>query len=337
MIRVGILGAAGIAPQGIVRPVSRRSDMEVVAVASRSAASARRFAKEHGIRRAYEGYAELLADADVDLVYIALPPSEHVGWSIAALEAGKHVLCEKPFSMDAAGARRAAAAAERAGLRLIEAFHDHYHPMIRELQRFLASGELGAISAIKAVFTADNPFSPTSIRHVPELGGGALMDLGCYPVHWLRALGGAEPDVVSARAVLNELGADLVIDATLAFDRGPLVGAEAMLHASMAPGVPFDASIVITGERGQLRAENVVLPHKGHSLTSDVGGVVRSWTVAGRETYDHELDAVARAIGTGEPAATEVSDSVATMEVIDAIYALAGVLRPASPSYLRSN
>ncbi|GAB3601065.1 Gfo/Idh/MocA family oxidoreductase [Microbacterium tumbae] len=302
--------------------------MEILAVASRSAESAERFAALHGIPRAYEGYEALLADEDIDLVYIALPPSGHARWSIAALEAGKHVLCEKPFSMNAAEARQAAAVAERTGLHLIEAFHDHYHPLIAELRRVVASGELGEITSIKAGFTADNPFSPTSIRHVPELGGGALMDLGCYPAHWLRALGGAEPAVVRASAVLNELGADIAIEADLVFSSGPLAGAAASLHASMGPGVSFDAPVVITGDRGEIRAENVVLPHKGHSLTSTVDGIVRTWTVAGRETYDHELDAVVQAIETGVPAATESADLVATMELIDAIYAAAGVSRP---------
>ncbi|SDG80762.1 Gfo/Idh/MocA family protein [Microbacterium pygmaeum] len=328
MIRIGIFGAAGIAPQALIRPVSRRTDMEVVAVAARSLESATSFAREHGIPRAYEGYAELLAADDIDLVYVALPPSEHVRWSVAALEAGKDVLCEKPISMDAAQARHAAAVAERTGRHLIEAFHDHYHPLTAAVRDFVNSGALGTVASIDASFTADNPYSPTSIRHVPALGGGALMDLGCYPVHWLRELAGAEPFITGARFVPNELGADIAIDAEMVFTSGPHAGARGTLHASMEPGVPFAAPVVVTGDRGTLRVDNLVLPHRGHSVTTVIDGVTRTWTVAGAETYDHELDAVVTSLRTGTAADTEGEDFVATMDVIDAIYAAAGVVRP---------
>lgn len=327
MIRIGILGAAGIAPQALIRPVRRRSDMEVVAIAARSLAAATDFAKEHAIAQAYDGYPALLAAAGIDLVYIALPPSEHVSWSIAALESGKDVLCEKPISMNATEARRAAAVAERTGRHLIEAFHDHYHPLTAALRYVIDSGALGRIVSVDASFTADNPYSPTSIRHVPELGGGALMDLGCYPVHWLRELGGSQPVVTSAAYVPNELGADITIDARVVFESGPHAGATGTLHASMAPGVPFSAPILVTGERGTLHVDNLVLPHLGHSVTTAIDGVTRTSTVAGQETYDHELDAVAAALKTGAPADTEGADFVATMELIDAIYAAAKVPR----------
>lgn len=328
MIRIGILGAAGIAPQGLIRPVARRDDMQMVAVAARSLESAQRFAAANGIPRAYAGYDALLADDEIDLVYIALHPAAHAEWAIAALEAGKHVLCEKPFAMNAAEARAAVAVAERTGLHLIEAFHDHYHPLIGELGRIVAGGQLGRLTSVHARFTADNPFSLTSIRHVPELGGGALMDLGCYPAHWLRALGGAEPLVTSATFVPNPLGADMAIDAALAFPDGPFETAGVTLHASMMPGVAFDASVVITGERGELRAENVVLPHRGHSVATIIDGISRTWTVGGRETYDHELDAVTTAITSGNRADTESEDIIATMDLLDRIYAMAGVVRP---------
>lgn len=328
MIRVGVLGAAGIAPKAMLRPARRRQDLRVEAVAARDRARAELFAAEHGIARVLEDYDALLADPALDLVYVALPPSEHARWSIAALEAGKHVLCEKPFGMNAAEAREAVAVAERLGLHLIEAFHDQYHPAMNALQETVASGELGRISRIEASFTADNPYSPTSIRHVPQLGGGALMDLGCYPVHWLRTLTGAEPVVDSARFAPNPLGADLTIDAELRVEDGGMVGAVARLHASMDPGVPFSAPVVITGDRGEIRIDNLVLPHQGHSIVKTVDGVQSVWTVAGRETFDHELDAVVEALRSGRPALTEGGDIIATMTLIDAIYRRAGVARP---------
>lgn len=153
------------------------------------------------------------------------------------------------------------------------------------------------------------------------------MDLGCYPAHWIRELGGAEPTVTHASFIPNELGADITIDASLRFDDGPHAGATATLHASMAPGVAFDASVVVTGSAGNLRVENLVLPHKGHCLTETVGDIVRTWTVGARETYDHELDAVAAALTRGERAQTSGYDLIENMRLIDAIYAEAGLAR----------
>ena len=237
MIRIGILGAAGIAPQAVIGPARRRADLAVVAVASRSLESAQRYAVTHGIERAYGTYEALISEPDIDVVYVALPPSEHARWTIAAVEAGKHVLCEKPITMNADEAVDVASAADRAGRHVIEAFHDHYHPLTTFLVDLRSSGRLGSIRSITTSFTADNPFSPTSIRHVPELGGGALMDLGCYPVHWLRTFMDGQPEVESATSVLGPLNADESIEARLTFGDSTV----AVLRASMAPGVPFAA------------------------------------------------------------------------------------------------
>ncbi|NQX28919.1 Gfo/Idh/MocA family oxidoreductase [Microbacteriaceae bacterium VKM Ac-2854] len=324
MIRVGVLGAAGIAPQALLRPARRRDDLEVIAVAARNGGAAERFAAEHGIPHAIEGYAALLERDDIDLVYIALPPSEHARWTIAAVEAGRDVLCEKPITMDAAEAEAVVAAAARAGRLVIEAFHDHYHPLTGTIRDLIRSGAIGELISIDTGFTADNPFSPTSLRHVPELGGGALMDLGCYPVHWIRSIGGAEPRVVLAAHHPGPLGADESIDAELELPGG----VTAHLHASMAAGSAFAAPFSAIGTRGSLHVDNLVLPHLGHSVTVERDGVAERFTVGGRETYDHELDAVVHALQFREAAATGPSDFVATMRVIDAIYAAAGVARP---------
>jgi predicted dehydrogenase len=326
MIRIGILGAAGIAPQAVIAPARRRNDLAVTAVASRRAHSAQRYAAIHGIPTTFGSYEELLASADIDVVYVALPPSEHARWSTAALESGKDVLCEKPITMNAAEAKEVAAVAERAGRHLIEAFHDHYHPLTAVLADLRRSGRLGRILSIDTEFTADNPYFPGSIRHVPELGGGALMDLGCYPVHWVRAFMGDEPTVESASYLPGPAGADETIDARLRFGE-----VEVSLHASMASGVPFAAPFTVTGEQGNANVDNLVLPHRGHSVTTVIDGVSRTFTVGGSETYDYQLDALVRTITTGEVAATEGHDFVSNMELIDAIYAAAGTPRPRGP------
>jgi predicted dehydrogenase len=319
-LRIGILGAAGIAPAAVIRPALRRDDVEVVAVASRSAERAAAYAGQHGIARSHGSYPELLADPSIDLVYVALPPSQHAEWSIAALRAGKHVLCEKPFAMNAAEARRMTDVAAQTGRRLIEAFHDDYHPLAARTAELAA--QLGPIRSVEAVFLVTNPFQPGELRHEPALGGGALMDLGCYAVHGVRRLLREEPRVVGATAVLGPAGVDESIEASLAFPSG----ASAVVRASMS--AEFENWIRFESHAGRVEIDGVVFPSRGHSIRSWIGGVHRVQTVAGDETYDHQLAAVVSAIADGTPLPTEGDDPVANMAVIDEIYRAAGVARP---------
>jgi predicted dehydrogenase len=323
MQTIGILGAAGIAVNAIIWPVRRRDDVRVGAVASRSWAT--EYAEEHDIERAYPTYDALLADPGVDLVYNALPPSMHAEWTIAALRAGKNVLCEKPFTMTAAEAARVVAAANETGMRVVEAFHDHYHPLSAWIRSTVDGGVLGRIHWAEAVFTGPNRFAPNTLRHEPSLGGGALMDLGCYPVHWVRSLFPGTPVVTCAAATRNPAGADLSIDAELAFGDG----VTAVVRASMAEGVPLRSALTLEAERGRLVVENIVFPSAGHSVQLHLDGVPRVSTVAGRQTYDHQLEAVLTALDTGGPLPTEGADPVANMAVIDDIYAAAGFSRSA--------
>lgn len=323
MLTIGLLGAAAIATNAVILPVRRRDDVHIGAVASRTAA--KEFAARHGIDRAHDTYEALLADPGVDLVYNALPPSLHAEWTIAALRAGKHVLCEKPFTMSAAEARRVVAAAAETGMRVVEAFHDHYHPLSEWIRATAAAGVLGPIHRAEAVFTGSNPFVPGTLRHEPALGGGALMDLGCYAVHWLRSLFPGRPAVTRAEATaVNPAGADLGMEAELAFDGG----VTAFVVANMVEGVPVRSALTLEAERGRLVVDNMVFPSAGHSIRLEVDGVPRVSTVAGQTTYDHQLDAVLRALRTGEPLPTEGDDPIANMAVIDAIYAAAGFDRP---------
>jgi predicted dehydrogenase len=323
MLRIGILGAAGIAPQALIRPARRRDDVRVAAVASRRGVAAADYAETHGIPTAYGGYEALLADESIDLVYNALPPSEHARLSIAALEAGKDVLCEKPIAMNARQARQMADAAARTGHRLVEAFHDRYHPLTARVMLLLRDGSLGELHSIDAAFTVMIPFDPTSIRHDPAVGGGALMDLGCYPVHWLRSLSGEEPEVVEASYRPNPLGADETVQAILRFPSG----VQGRVLASMADKEVFTASVVARGTRGTLEVDNLVLPHNGHSVRLTIEGVLRTFTVGADETYDYQLQAVIEALAGGPALPTEADDFVANMTTIDAIYSAAGLVR----------
>lgn len=321
MLRIGILGAAGIAPAAVIRPARRRTVVEVVAVASRRAASARQFAESHRIDRFYSDHFALLSDPGIDLIYNALPPSEHARWSIAALKAGKHVLCEKPFAMNADEAAQMLEAAQSTGNRLIEAFHDRYHPLSAELDAVKASGALGEILSLQADFSTSNPFDPASLRHDPRLGGGSLMDLGCYPVHWVRAFMNEEPKVVRASGSLNPLGADLDVAAELHF---PASGATALITSAMLeqPG-HLNSSLEVLGTTGKLVVNNLVFPSRGHSITLGSNGVDRTWTVRGFETDDHQLEAIVQGLQSGQELLTEGHDSLFNMKVIDGIYAAA--------------
>lgn len=324
MVAIGVLGAAGIAPQAMIEPVRRRNDVVVHGVASRRPGVAAEYAKKHKIANAYDSYEAMLADPAIDLVYNCLPPSEHARWSIAALQAGKHVLCEKPFAMNEVEASAMVAAAEETGLHLLEGFHDRYHPAFLYLLGLRDRGRLGRIRSIKAEFSVTIPFDPKNIRHDPATGGGALMDLGCYPVHWVRALAGEEPDIIiAATGTRTELGVDERITATLRFPGGVL----ADVTANMAKGTPFKAVLAVDCEHGSIEIENPVLPHRGHSIRERLDGSFRQHTVAGGTTYDYQLDALLKVLaGTAQPI-TGGADAIGNMAAIDAIYAKAGFSR----------
>lgn len=323
MIRVGVLGASAIAPSAMIAPARRRADVVVAAVASRRPEAAQEFAQTHSISTVHTSYEDLCADDSIDLVYNALPPSEHAHWSMAALEQGRHVLCEKPSAMDASEARTMVDAARRADRRLLEAFHYRHHPLMTHVLDVVQSGQLGIVTTVDATFTATIRYDPRSIRHDPAVGGGALMDLGCYSAHMMRSIVGEEPEVARASGTPNALGSDVSIEAHLQFPSG----IRGRLHASMT-GTTSRQSLVVTGERGSLEVRGIVLPHNGHQVRLDIDGTTNQYTVAGRMSYDHQLDAVVGGLASGERLATEGADIIANMELLDAIYRAASWSRP---------
>jgi predicted dehydrogenase len=324
MLKFGILGAARIAPWALIEPASRRTDVEIVAVSARRPGAAKHFAEEHGVAKAYESYEALLDDASIDVVYNPLPPNLHAEWSIKALEAGKHVLCEKPFAMNAREAAAMQAAAKAAGCRIVEAFHDRYHPIFAHLLGLVESGQLGTLTSVHAVFNHTIPDAPQEFRRDPATGGGALLELGCYPVHWCRSLLQKEPEVVSADALLTPNGCDEEMHASLVFPSG----VQATVETRMTEGWKYHARFTIVSERGSVTAENSLLPHLGHSIIERLDGKMRQYTIAGLTTFDHQLDAFVTGIRHGVPLPTEGHDSLGNMTTIDAIYAKAGVNRP---------
>jgi predicted dehydrogenase len=323
MLRIGVLGASRIVPWALMEPAARRDDLKVVAIAARRVGAAKAFAERHDIARARERYEDVLADPSVDLVYNALPPHLHAELSIRALEAGKHVLCEKPFAMNAAEARRMNEAAARSARRIIEAFHDRHRPVFLHLLDRVRSGQLGKIRTLHGVFNHTIPRNPGEFRRIPAMGGGALMDLGCYPVHWCRSLLGEEPEVADASAAIDPDGYDEEMRATLEFPSG----ANARIECLMSPGWQYHARFTIEGERGTLVAENCLLPQLGHSILETIDGLLRQYTIGGATTFDYQVAAVVSALRDGAPLPTEGADPIGNMTTIDAIYAKAHVRR----------
>ena len=321
MIGIGILGAARIAPAAILKPAALRSDCKIVAVAARDAVRARNYAGENDIPDICDSYEALIARPDIDLIYNALPPHRHADLTIAALEAGRAVLCEKPFAMNAPEAARMVDAAQRTGGGLIEAFHYRFHPAFQRVFDIVHSGQLGTIRRIEAAFSVAIPYRPGELRHTPGVGGGALMDLGCYPVHWVRTLIGAEPEIVSARAECERPGVDTSMEAEFRFPGGET----GSIHTTMAPDTKFDAWIRVDGARGQLKITNPIHPHRGHAITTTLGGTSRTVTAPGQTTYDHQLAHVMDVLCGRSDALTGGRDAVGNMAAIDAIYRAAGL------------
>jgi predicted dehydrogenase len=318
-LRFGILGAARIAPMALVRPARRVPGAAIAAVAARDPRRAEAFAARHGVPRAHTGYEALLADPEIEAIYNPLPNSLHATWTIRALEAGKHVLCEKPFASDAAEAETMAAAAARSGLVLMEAFHYRYHALFGRMREIVGGGELGDIRHLEASFCIPL-LRRDDIRWRRELAGGALMDTGCYVVHLLRHLAGAEPEVVSARAAWTRGGVDRWLTADLRFPGGRTARFTCALLS--VAGVRLSARVM--GERGQLSALNWVAPQLGHRLRVVTPAGRRVEHLAGDGSYDAQLRAFVAAVRDGAPFPTDPPDAVANMRAIDAIYVAAG-------------
>jgi predicted dehydrogenase len=324
-IRIGILGAADIAPEALIDPARSVDDVEISAVAARDPERAREFAAANGIPRVLDSYDALLADADIDLVYNPTPNGLHGRWTVAAVEAGKHVLCEKPFTANAAEARSVVAAIAKTDRIVIEAFHYRYHPLIARAIEVTRSGELGKLVSVEAGFGGmGRPLD--DIRWNLALAGGALMDVGCYPVNLVRTLMGTEPQVVAATADMSETGVDADIDIDLEFPDG----VTGRVRTSMQSPTRYNYA-TITGEDGVLEIENPFIPMKGNSLTVRVGSDVRTEKLTTEPSYLFQLRAVADVLLRGAPVLTDTAGAIANMDVIDAAYRAAG-LEPHSPT-----
>jgi len=320
MVRIGILGAAKIAPAALIKPARRTEGAHVVAVAARDQEKARHFADKHHIPRVAPSYEALINDPDIDAVYVPLPNGLHGHWTIAALEAGKHVLCEKPFTANADEARLVAEAdAAHHGLVVMEAFHYQYHPLAKRLVEIVRSGELGVIDDISINFAA--PLAKKGdIRYQLDLAGGATMDMGCYPVSLLRLLA-AGPRVSGAKAKLSSAGVDRAMDARFSLPEG----GTARIRCSMFSSSILRMHASVAGSEGTLSVFNPFAPQFGHRVRVETRSGTRREKFSRRATYDYQLEAFVAAIENGAQFPTTASDAIRTMELIDSIYSAAGL------------
>jgi D-xylose 1-dehydrogenase (NADP+, D-xylono-1,5-lactone-forming) len=308
-VQWGILSTARINDKFLVG--AAQSDAVVTAVASRDLERARSYASEHAIERAYGSYDELLADPEIEAVYISLPNSLHLDWAEQALRAEKHVLCEKPLSTDPDAVNAAFDLADQRGLVLMEAFMYRHNPQTLRVQELVRDGAVGRLRLIRASFSfvADDP---SNIRLATGLGGGALMDVGCYCVNGARMLAG-EPVSVTAQQVLGGDGVDVVFTGTMSFTEGAL--------AHFDCGLALDArdELEVVGDRGSL-----FLDDPWHCVTPVIevrrGGDVERIELPRVDSYMLEADNMAAAIrGAAEPLLGR-ADAVGQATTLRALY-----------------
>lgn len=321
-VRWGVMSTAWIGVDIVVPSMQKSAMIDVVAIASRDLARAKAAAEARGIPVAYGSYEELLAAPAVDAVYIPLPNSEHVRWAVRALEAGKHVLCEKPIAMDAEEARTLLKAARaHPHLKVMEALMYRFHPQWQQALRQVRGGVLGELRTVHSFFSYFNR-RPDNIRNRPELGGGGLLDIGSYNVSVARFLFGTEPRRVVATV---EFDPDFRVDrlASAILDFGPAG------TATFTCGTQLEAfqRVLAVGTQGLLEIEIPFNPPLGGATTTvlERGNETTSMVFDRADHYTLQGEAMSRAILDDTPVPTPLEDAVANMEVLDAVFRSAEV------------
>jgi predicted dehydrogenase len=318
-LRIGVLGAARITPMALIRPATRVPGAAVAAVAARDPKRAAAYAKKHGIEKVHASYDDLLADDSIEAIYNPLPNALHAEWTLKALEAGKHVLCEKPFTSNEAEAKVVADAARNSGLVVMEAYHYRYHPLAERMRSIVHGGPLGDVEHVHVAMCFPLPrFS--DIRYNFALGGGTSMDC-CYAVHVLRLLGSGEPAVEAASALVRGGNIDRAMAATYSFADGSTGSTTTSMWSRKL--LQFSASV--KGSRGTMNVLNFIAPQFYHRLTLNIDGRKTSERLRGPATYDHQLKAFIAAVREGGPVLTPPEDAILTMRVIDDLYRKAGL------------
>lgn len=336
-IRWGIIGTGTIA-QTYARGVAASQTGRVVAVGSRELAPAQAFAERNQVPRPHGSYDALLADPEVEAVYIATPHPSHCEWTLKAVAAGKHILCEKPIGMNRREAEQMFGAARNANLLLMEAFMYRCHPQTKKVAELVRSGALGTVGSVQATFSYRNTSDLSSRFWSQELGGGGILDVGCYPVSFSRLIAGAAVarpflDPVEVRAVGKlhpTTKVDIYTAAVLQFETGM------MAQVSTGVGLFQESSARIFGTEGWLHVEEPWLPESGGrgarvTLHCDGKSPEEVEFPRNQALYALEADAFARALFAGQRAVPEMSpeDTLGNLETMDRWRAEIGLTYPA--------
>lgn len=322
-VRWGILSTADIGMEKVTPAIQAAENCDVVAIASRSQENASAAAARLGIPTAYGSYEDLLADEDVDAVYIPLPNDMHAEWTMKAAAAGKHILCEKPLAMNAAQAEEMAAACEDAGVKLSEAFMYRLHPIWLEAVRLVRSGVIGELQAVQGWFSFYND-DPLNIRNRVENGGGAVMDIGCYNINSSRMLFDAEPERIQA-AVRRDptTGVDTLTSAILEFPGGGqasftcttrgedcqsvnIIGTTGRIDMDIPFNIPVDRET-------KIRVVSGGAPPEDPAVETLIFPILNEYTI--------QAEVFAQAVLDDTPVAVPISDAINNMKVIDEILA----------------
>lgn len=321
-LRIGVLGASRIAQKAIVGPAAELGH-ELVAVAARDRGRAEAFAATHGVTRVHDSYQEVIDDPGVDVIYNPLANALHAPWNLAAIAAGKPVLSEKPFARNESEAIKVAAAADVAGVTVLEGFHYFFHPVTQRAFALAADGSLGEVSRVEVAMAMPTP-ADDDPRWSLELAGGALMDLGCYGLHIMRSLGrlslGGAPTIVHAHAQQRFPGVDARSVVELAFPGGA-VGESS--YSMVAETRSF--TIRIIGTDGEALVHDFIRPNLDDRLTVRTANSERLEHLGTRSSYSYQLQAFAEHVEQGTPLPFGAEDAVANMALVDAAYRAAGV------------
>lgn len=316
-IRWGILSTARIGWHRVIPAIQASINGEVVAIASRELGNAEAVASEMAIPQAYGSYEALLADPGVDAIYNPLPNHLHAPWSIRCAEAGKPVLCEKPFAMNAAEAQAMVEAFESRQLNLAEAFMYRFHPLTQKVVQLVQAGEIGPVRLFRSTFSFNLPDN-NNIRYRKEMGGGAMLDIGCYCLNIMRDVLGEEPARVSASAYFGvETGVDEWLSAVLAFPSG------ALGHFGCSFRSAHDCSYEIFGENGRLIVDKGTVLNKDQQGTIDIwrGDQYEKMIFDKMDPYQLMVEDFAASLLEQRPPRFNARDAVLYMRVADAILA----------------
>ena len=310
VLRWGLLGTARI-NRMLIPPLRASAGNRLLAVASRDAARANAYAKEWGIERAYGSYEELLADPDVDVVYVPLPNHLHAEWTIRAARAGKHVLCEKPLALSVAEVDAMEAAARQTDVVLAEAFMYRHHPQTLKVEDLVKAGAIGGLRFVRGTFSFKLD-RPEDVRLRPEWGGGCLWDVGCYPLSFARFVLGTEPVEVFGSSVVGPTGIDETFAGQLVFPGGTLVQIDAGFR------VPFRTGMELAGTEGTIVVPQPWKP-EGLPIVLTRGGVAEEIAVGGDDRYLLEIEELADCVRTGRPPRVSLAESRGNVATIVAL------------------